>query len=91
MISPEFCYFVNEKINSVKLPDNVSWYRYMILIIPKVGYKNIKYLKKRKLAKPSELEEYAKKLQISKRELKEYLIIDSNFLKKNKNIEVFKK
>lgn len=90
MISPEFCYFINEKVNSINLPDNESWYRYYLLIIPKIGYRNIKYLKKNK-ATTKELSDVSKKLEISKRELKEYLEIDKDFIKKNNSIEIFKK
>lgn len=91
MISPEICYFLNEKLNGLHITDKQVIYDYMVLMFPKIGNKKIKYLKKSSAVDDSDIEESAKRLQISKREFLEYKKIYPEFEYKTKSIDVFKK
>lgn len=91
MISPEICYFLNEKLNGLRITDKQVMYDYMVLVFPKIGNKKIKYLKKSSTVDDSDIEAAAKRLQISKREFLEYKKIYPEFEYKTKSIDVFKK
>jgi hypothetical protein len=77
---------INETSNrlSYKLQDNEKWYNFFLTAIPKSSYKKINYLKKIKKVKVNtidqeEIDILAANLEMSKREIKNYLeIIKTN-------------
>lgn len=101
MISPEICNFINETSNSQYsvISDKQKFHDYLLSVIPKIGRKKIQYIKKEKQNsleqnKEDIIKEYAKRLEISYRELKSILELDPNFLSNrfnNKQIEIYKK
>lgn len=91
MISPEICYFLNEKFNNLYIPDRQVMYDYLVSVFPKIGIKKIKYLKKSNVKSDLDIDQLAKRLQISKREILEYIDVCPEFKIKDKSIDVFKK
>lgn len=95
MVSPQVAFVLNETSNSQfsALTDKQMWHDYFLTVIPRLGYKKIKYLKKEKQEVSKDISEFASKNEISIREAKEILDIlgDKNTIKKDKTVEVYRK
>lgn len=92
MYDPSLCSLINETTNILYkgIDNKEQWYKLLIELTPKTRGKYINYLKKNKKEKPevedSVIEELSKDLQISKREVMEYISHEMSDKKKIKEI-----
>jgi len=81
MYSPSFAILLNETVNCYwkAFETKQEWYKYFIAIVPKSSFKRIQYIKKEKkeAKKKGVDEEYiqylSERLELSQREIKDYI------------------